>query len=248
MTVLSSLRSASNVAVIGASGGIGRAFAELLATDAGIGEVHAFSRAPDEWPGHKVRSHRLDLTDESSIEAAAAAATAAAPLDLVIVASGILHRGDRIRPEKTMRELDPESLTEVLAVNLVGPALLAKHFLPVLRRDHKAVFAALSARVGSISDNRLGGWAAYRTSKAALNMLVRTVAIEQTRNAPESVVVALHPGTVDTALSQPFTRRTPRAKLFTPAMSATKMLGVIDALSPEQTGGFFAYDGSPIEY
>lgn len=248
MGILSSLRPASNVAVIGASGGIGRAFVELLAEDASIREVHAFSRTPDEWPGPKVRSHRLDLTDEFSIETAAAAATAAAPLDLVIVASGILHRGDRIRPEKTMRELDPESLTEVLAVNLVGPALLAKHFLPVLRRDHKAVFAALSARVGSISDNRLGGWAAYRTSKAALNMLVRTVAIEQTRSAPESVVVALHPGTVDTALSQPFTRRTPQSQLFTPAMSASKMLGVIDALSPEQTGGFFAYDGSSIEY
>lgn len=248
MTVLSSLRSESNVGIIGASGGIGRAFVELLAKDANIREVHAFSRTPGEWPDAKVHSHRLDLTDEFSIETAAAAATAAAPLDLVIVASGILHRGDRIRPEKAMREIDSESLMDVLAVNSVGPALLAKHFLPVLRRDHKAVFAALSARVGSISDNRLGGWTAYRMSKAALNMLVRTMAIEQTRSAPESVVVALHPGTVDTSLSQPFTKRTPQSQLFTPAMSATKMLGVIDALSPEQTGGFFAYDGAPIEY
>jgi NAD(P)-dependent dehydrogenase (short-subunit alcohol dehydrogenase family) len=247
MAILPSLHAKSNVGVIGAGGGIGRAFVEILAGDDGVRQVHAFSRKPREWSESKVASHHLDLEDEESIEAAAATASDS-PLDLVIVATGVLHRGEHIRPEKAMRELGARSIAEVLAVNSIGPSLVAKHFLPRLRRDHKAVFAALSARVGSIGDNRLGGWTAYRMSKAALNMLIRTLAIEQTRTAPDSVVVALHPGTVDTPLSQPFTKRVPDAQLFSPTMSATKLLGVIDALSPEQTGGFFAYDGSTIDY
>jgi NAD(P)-dependent dehydrogenase (short-subunit alcohol dehydrogenase family) len=248
MALMSSLHPESNVAVIGASGGIGRAFVELLADDIGVRQVHAMCRVPGEWQESKVVSHRLDLMDEESIEAAAAAAICEAPLDLVIVATGILHRGERIRPEKAMREIDPESLAEVMAVNAIGPSLAAKHFLPRLRRRHKAVFAALSARVGSISDNRLGGWTAYRMSKAALNMLVRTTAIEQARTARDSVVVALHPGTVSTELSQPFTGRVPESKLFTPQIAATRLLGVLDGLVPDQTGGFFAYDGATINY
>jgi NAD(P)-dependent dehydrogenase (short-subunit alcohol dehydrogenase family) len=248
MTLTSSLRPDSNVAVIGASGGIGSAFVELLASDARVRRVHALCRAPGEWEQDKVVSHRLDLTDEESIEAAAAAVSSDAPLDLVIVATGILHCGERIRPEKAMREIRAETLAEVLAVNSIGPSLVAKHFLPKLRRDSKAVFAALSARVGSIDDNRLGGWTAYRMSKAALNMLVRTIAIEQARTAPESVVVALHPGTVSTELSRPFAGRVPAAKLFRPRMAATRLLGVVDALWSDQTGGFFAYDGSRIDF
>jgi NAD(P)-dependent dehydrogenase (short-subunit alcohol dehydrogenase family) len=248
MALMSSLHPESNVAVIGASGGIGRAFVELLADDIGVRQVHAMCRVPGDWQQSKVVSHRLDLVDEESIEAAAAAATREVPLDLVIVATGILHRGERVRPEKAMREIDPESLAEVMAVNAIGPSLAAKHFLPRLRRRQKAVFAALSARVGSISDNRLGGWTAYRMSKAALNMLVRTAAIEQARTARESVVVALHPGTVSTELSRPFTGRVPESKLFTPQLAATRLLGVLDGLVPEQTGGFFAYDGSRIDY
>jgi NAD(P)-dependent dehydrogenase (short-subunit alcohol dehydrogenase family) len=248
MTILPSLHPESNIGVIGASGGIGRAFVEILASDAGVRQVHAFCRTPGKWESSKVVSHRLDLEDEESIEAAAAAATSAAPLDVVIVATGILHHGERIRPEKAMRQIDGKSLAEVLAVNSIGPSLVAKHFLPALRRDHKAVFAALSARVGSIGDNRLGGWTAYRMSKAALNMLIRTTAIEQARIAPDSVVVALHPGTVDTPLSKPFTKQVPESKLFTPAMAAMKLLGVLDTLSSDETGGFFAYDGSRIDF
>ena len=220
MPLLSSLLPETNVAVVGAGGGIGRAFVELLANDERVRRVHAFSRDPGESEQGKIVSGFLDLTDEESIEAAASAAASDTPLDLVLVATGILHRGNSIRPEKSMRELDAQSMAEVLAVNSIGPALVAKHFLPALRREHKAVFAALSARVGSISDNRLGGWTAYRMSKAALNMLVRTMAIEQARTAPNSVLVALHPGTVDTRLSKPFTGRVPAEQLFTPAQSA----------------------------
>ena len=248
MSFTTSLHPDANVAVIGASGGIGQAFVELLASDTGVRQVHAMSRELGEWEQQNVASHRLDFSDEESIEAAAAAATSEAPLDLVIVATGILHRGDDVRPEKAMREINPESLAEVLAINSIGPSIVAKHFLPKLRRDGKAVFAALSARVGSIGDNRLGGWTAYRMSKAALNMMIRTLSIEQARSAPESVVVALHPGTVYTSLSRPFSARVPESKLFTPEKSATSLLVVLDGLSPEQSGGFFAYDGTSIDY
>jgi len=248
MSLLPSLSPQSNVAVIGASGGLGRAFVEILAADANIGTLHACARSPVRWSMPAVHGHRLDLDDEDSIAAAAEAATESSPLDLVIVATGILHRGDDIQPEKTMRELDRRVLQQVLAINTVGPALVARHFLPKLRRGHKTVFAALSARVGSIRDNRLGGWASYRASKAALNMLIRTLAIEQARQRPQSVVVALHPGTVDTRLSKPFTGRLGPEELFEPADSATRLLHVLDSIDQEQTGAFLAYDGTSIEY
>ena len=147
-----------------------------------------------------------------------------------------------------MRELDPAAFIEVLNVNAVGPALIGKHFLPLMRPGRRSVFAALSARVGSISDNRLGGWTSYRASKAALNMLLRTFAVEHARRFPESVVVALHPGTVATRLSEPFTRRVPEPRLFSPEKSARDLLTVVDGLSPDDTGGFFAWDGSAIDY
>lgn len=248
MSLLPSLHPQSNVAVIGASGGLGGAFVDLLAADDNVASLHACSRSASKFPGENVRRHRLDVADEESIAAVAAAASASGPLDLVIVATGILHRGDEIQPEKTMRELDGRTLQQVLAINTVGPALVAKHFLPRLRRGHKTVFAALSARVGSISDNRLGGWASYRASKAALNMLIRTLAIEQARLRPQSVVVALHPGTVDTRLSKPFTGRLEPSKLFAPRESATKLLQVLDGLDQDQSGAFLAYDGATIEY
>ncbi len=248
MTLLASLQPNCTVAVVGASGGVGNAFVKLLADDDNVGDVYAFSRTPIDWGEKNVHGHRLDLTDEASIEAASQFATGRSSLDLVIVASGILYRGQQIKPEKGMREIDPQSLAEVLAVNAIGPALVAKHFLPKLSKGHKTVFAALSARVGSIGDNRLGGWASYRMSKAALNMLVKTASIEQARNRPESIVVALHPGTVDTRLSQPFTRRVDPSKLFSPTLSAGKLLQAIDALVANDSGGFFAYDKSRIDF
>ena len=248
MTLLGSLHAKANVAVIGASGGIGRAFVEWLAADEGVGSVYAFSRSSVHWTEPNVYGGLLDLTDEASIEAAAKIAISQSPLDLVIVASGMLHRNQEVKPEKSMREIDPLVLAEVFAVNTIGPAMVAKHFLPKLRRKHKTVFAALSARVGSIKDNRLGGWASYRMSKAALNMLLRTIAIEQARRLPESIVVALHPGTVDTELSKPFTKRVETSTLFSPASSAKKLLQVIDRLQADDSGCFYAYDHTRIDY
>lgn len=170
------------------------------------------------------------------------------PIDLVIVATGMLHKGPGLMPEKRLKDIDATTMTEVLRVNTIGPALLAKHLLPGLRRDAKAVFAAISARVGSIGDNHLGGWASYRASKAALNMLIRTFAIEQSRTHPDAVVATLHPGTVDTNLSRPFQRNVPEGKLFTTDFVAERLLSVLDGLTSTSTGGFFAWDGKRIEY
>ena len=159
----------------------------------------------------------------------------------------MLHAGS-IQPEKSLTQIDPQAMLEVMQVNAVGPALVVKHFLPRMRRDARTVLAALSARVGSIADNRLGGWASYRASKAALNMLLKTAAIEQARRFPECIIVGLHPGTVDTGLSKPFQRRVPEGQLFTPEKSVTHLCRVIDGLSPTDSGRCFAWDGNAVDY
>ena len=212
--------------VIGASGGIGAALADALAEE--DAQVVRLSRP------------ELDLTDEATI--AAAAARVGTP-DLVVVATGLLHR-EGLGPEKSIRELDPAWLAEQYAVNAIGPAIVAKHFLPVMPRTGRSVFAVLSARVGSIGDNRLGGWYGYRAAKAALNQLVRTLSIEDKRRNDRGIVVALHPGTVDTRLSQPF--RQSGRDLFRPDRAAVQLLDVIDGLKPADSGRHFAWDGAEI--
>ena len=247
MTRLSSFRENANIAVVGASGGIGRAFTAALAADARVDTVFAFSRTGIRFDERNVVWHPLDIEDESSVEFAANA-IGDVEFDLVLVPTGILHRGEGLKPERRLEELSPANMSTVFAVNTIGPAMVAKHFLPRLRGGVKTVFAALSARVGSIGDNRLGGWASYRASKAALNQLIRTFAIEQARRRPQSIVVSLHPGTVDTGLSRPFTGRTPADRLFSPEQSADYLLRVVDDLDTDDSGGFFAWDGSRIEY
>jgi NAD(P)-dependent dehydrogenase (short-subunit alcohol dehydrogenase family) len=244
---LSSFAADMNVAVIGASGGIGRALTTGLAGSDSVARIIATSRSGAVPEGAKVEPQRLDLEDEATIARAAEAASAGGrSLDLVIVASGILYAGDGLRPEKTWRALERATLERVHRINTVGPALVAKHFLPLLARDGKSVFAALSARVGSISDNRLGGWHAYRASKAALNMLLRNFAIELARRNPRAICVGLHPGTVDTRLSAPFQANVPDDRLFTPAFAAARLLQVIDRLGAGDSGGVFAWDGALI--
>lgn len=230
--------------VIGASGGIGRAFVKALAADEAIASVLACSRTGKVFQSDKVESVHLDLEDENSI-AAAADTAGTDPLHLVIVASGILHDGD-LQPEKSWRQLDADTLAQVFEVNTIGPALVAKHFLPKLDRDRPSAFAALSARVGSISDNRLGGWYAYRASKAALNMIIKSASIELARRNKQAVCIGLHPGTVDTGLSEPFQRGVPAEKLFSADRAARQLLDVIAARRPEDTGDVFAWDGSKV--
>ena len=241
-----SLVDGARAVVVGASGGIGAAFVEALARDPSIARVDALSRRPSD-PGGKVHTHRIDVTDEASIEAAAGQLDDG-PLDLVLVTTGVLHDEAGLRPEKTWRHLDAAALQRAYAVNAIGPALVAKHLLGKLRRDHKAVFAALSARVGSIEDNRIGGWYAYRASKAALNQMLRTLAVELARRRPQAVCVGLHPGTTDTPLSSPFQANVPEGKLFTPAFVAERLLAVVDDLDASASGGLYAWDGARIPF
>ena len=225
-------------AVIGASGGIGAALVDALRDEGGFEVVHALSRAAS-------GDARIDLADEDSVREAAARIAAGPPLELAIVATGLLHADGR-GPEKSLAELDPDWLLRNFAVNAVGPAIAAKHFLSLLPVDRRAVFAVLSARVGSIGDNRLGGWYGYRASKAALNQFVRTASVELARTRPRAIIVGLHPGTVDTGLSKPFQRNVQPGKLFTPAMSATHLLDVIDGLKRPDSGNCLDWSGETI--
>jgi NAD(P)-dependent dehydrogenase (short-subunit alcohol dehydrogenase family) len=220
--------------IIGAGGGIGAALVAALREEDVA--VRGFAR-------RAAGADRLDLLDEASI-AAAAASLGAAP-ELVIVATGLLHAGDQ-GPEKNMAALDPEWLARQYAVNAIGPALVAKHFLPRMPGAGRTVFAVLSARVGSISDNRLGGWYGYRMAKAALNQLVRTLSVEERRRNDRSIVVGLHPGTVDTGLSKPFQANVRGDQLFTPDRAAVQLLDVIDALKAPDSGKLFDWQGSEV--
>jgi NAD(P)-dependent dehydrogenase (short-subunit alcohol dehydrogenase family) len=231
-------------AVFGASGGIGRALVEALAAG-GTEVIYAGSRRGGGPEGAGIRPFAFDLRDEASI-AAAAEAMKPDPPEWVIVASGVLTLADGTGPERTYKRLDPGAMAEVLALNTIGPALIAKHCLALMPRGRAFTFAALSARVGSISDNRLGGWHSYRASKAALNMLLRNFALEMARTHPDGVVVGLHPGTVDSALSQPFQSGLAEGQLTTPEVAATNLLAVLSGLSSEHSGRVFDYSGAEI--
>lgn len=233
------------IAVIGASGAIGNAFTCALAGRDKDSRIYAFSRSGKVFAQANVISGKIDMADEASIEAAARQASEQAPLDMVIVATGILHQ-DTIMPEKSLKDIAADNFVRVFHANTLGPALVMKHFLPNLRRQHRGIFAVLSARVGSISDNRLGGWYAYRASKAALNMLIKNASIEMARFHKKMIIIGLHPGTVDSKLSQPFQTHVPPERLFTPASSVEKMLAVIDTLTPADSGKCVAYDGNEI--
>ena len=221
--------------VVGASGGLGSALVERLEADPRVGLVHRFSRGG---------GAHFDLTDETSI--AAAAATVKEPR-LVIVATGLLH-GPGVTPEKRIAAIDAQGLAKSFQVNAIGPALVLKHFGQRLPREGKAVLAVISARVGSIADNRLGGWYGYRASKAALNQLMRTAAVELAIQRKDAICVALHPGTVDTPLSKPFQKGVPAGALFAPVDAATQLLALIDRLGPQDTGRFLAWDGKDIPF
>lgn len=230
MNLLPSFSPGLHAVIVGASGGIGAAFAALLEQDGA--RVTRWSRAGG-----------IDLTDPASISAAAAALPA--PPDLVIIATGVLH-GPGIAPEKANSQLSADALATAFAVNTIGPALVAKALLPLMPKGRKTLLAALSARVGSIADNRLGGWHSYRASKAALNQLIRTMAIEQARRNPDQVLLALHPGTVDSGLSKPF--QSGVKTLFTPEESARHLLRVIDMATPAQSGLLIDWQGEVIPF
>ncbi len=239
-----SLEPGCDVVVVGASGGIGGALVRALADDPAIGTVWALSRtASARHDQPRIRGVAIDLLHEASIADAFAAMPAC--LRLVIVATGTLH-GDGLQPEKSYRALDAEAMLRSYRINAIGPALVAKHALPRMAQSGRSVFAALGARVGSIGDNRSGGWHAYRASKASLAMLLRNLAIETQRRTPELLCVGLHPGTVATGLSAPFQRGVAPERLFTPDFSAERLLCVLDGLRPEQSGSVLAWDGQTV--
>jgi len=222
--------------VFGASGGIGRALNQALLESHRFDHVVAFSRTTP---------LAIDLLDEASLERAAAFAASKGEIRLVIDATGFLHDENQ-GPEKSLQQIDAAKMARAFALNAIGPALIMKHVLPLLPRTGKSVFATLSARVASIGDNRLGGWYSYRASKAALNQLVRTAAVELKRRSPNAICVALHPGTVATGLSAPFSKD--GLEIQTAEGSAARLLEVINQLASAQTGGFFDHLGVTIAW
>ena len=231
---MNSLPDGYTALVIGASGALGGALAQRLRADPRCSRLHALGRRTEP---------ALDVSSEDSIAAAAQALAQAAPWHLIFVATGMLHSATA-RPEKRLGELSMAAMQEVFQVNTFGPALVLRHFAPLLDR-HCGRMGLLSAKVGSIGDNRLGGWYTYRASKAALNMMVRTASIELRRTHPGAVLAALHPGTVKSALSRPF-----RGDEIgqAPEAAAQALLQVMDCLKPEDSGGFFAWDGQGLPW
>lgn len=216
--------------VIGASGGVGSAVASALRARGC--DVVGLSRATD----------ALDVTRESSVEAALSALSG--PFDLILVATGALEISGNL-PEKSLRNLSADAFAAQFALNATGPALVLKHALRLMPRDRRAVFAALSARVGSIGDNRAGGWYSYRAAKAALNQILHTAAIEIARSHPQAVVAALHPGTVATSFTEKYLGRHPAVA---PEQAAANLLDVLDGLTPADTGGFRDWAGDTVPW
>ena len=233
-----------NVVIVGSSGAIGNALLKNLKDKYKSSHVYSISSK------HKLISKNdnvfnipLDYKQEASIEKAASFIYGS--IDLAIVTTGILHNKN-ISPEKSLQQIDKESLTDIIYANTIFPTLVGKHLIPKLSQNTKSIFAVLSARVGSISDNRLGGWYSYRMSKAALNMFIKSASIESTRTNKTSIIVGLHPGTVDSDLSKPYQKNVPPTKLFTPDYSAHKLLHVLSLLDHDSTGKIFDWNNQEI--
>ena len=257
--MLNSFQSGLRIAIIGSSGAIGSGFVGNLQQGNNIhnssdnsnskkpAQIFCFSRhnAYNENCHHdNIFHHYIDIEDEEKISDASKFITS--PLDMVIVTTGILHKGENLFPEKSIKELSFEKFHKIYAVNTIGPAIVGKYFLPLLNKNRKSVFAFISARVSSVSDNYLGGWYSYRASKTALNMVIKNFAIEIGRSNKNAIIIGLHPGTVESKLSQPFQKNVKSDKLFSNQYSTEKMLEVIDGLQQKDTGKLFAYDGTEI--
>lgn len=245
-----------NALVIGASQGIGLGFVNQLLHDDRFQQVYGTYRQADSAQGLLALAEQVprltplaaDVTDEASLAAAIRTIQARTPqLHRVVYCVGWLHDGP-LQPEKSLRQLDRAQLLRSFEVNTIGAGLVAKHCLPLLKHDQPSILAALSAKIGSIGDNRLGGWYGYRASKAALNMLFKTAAIEYARKSPNTILALLHPGTTDTRLSQPFQRGVPPEKLFSVDRTVTQLMAVMDNLTPVDSGQFFNWDGSRLPW
>jgi NAD(P)-dependent dehydrogenase (short-subunit alcohol dehydrogenase family) len=246
----------ANVFIIGASQGIGFGFVQNLLQDTRVGKIYATYRHPDsaeklllsESESDKLTCLLMDVTQEAQIaDCCGVMQSEVKKLHLVVNCAGFLH--DNIQqPEKSLRHINIDNLTRYFQVNSIGGVLLAKHLVSLFKHPEKSVFASISAKVGSIGDNQLGGWYGYRASKAALNMLMRNVSIEYARTCPKNVVVTLHPGTTDTRLSSPFQANVKPEKLFSVEKTVSQLLDVIEGLEQSDSGEFFSWDGTKLPW
>lgn len=247
----------ANVLIVGASQGIGLGFVKKLLQNDRIAKIYATYRRLDSASelialqsenSARLTCLALDITDELQItEVLQNISNEINQLHLVINCVGLLHEGN-LQPEKSLRQLNSENLQHYFQVNSIGAVLLAKHLLPLFRHPEKSIFATISAKLGSIGDNQLGGWYGYRASKAALNMFMRTVAIEYGRSCPKTTVVTLHPGTTDTRLSRPFQKNVAAERLFSVEHTVNQLLAVIEQLQEGDSGQFFSWDGTTLPW
>ena len=256
-SVMHGLHAPAQALVTGASSGIGLAVVRVLLDNHDVARVYAVARGAQDnaalaelarLHGDRLLPIAADLTSATDLQALAASVGGRTDvLHLVFNAAGVLH-APGLRPEKSLQSLRAQALAEVFALNAFAPVLLVQALLPLLRHHAPIVLASLSARVGSIGDNQLGGWYAYRASKAAQNQLWRTLSIELRRTHPTASCVLLHPGTVDTPLSQPFQGGVPAGRLFTPEVAARQLLAIVARMTPADSGCFHAWDGSEIPW
>ena len=247
----------ANALIIGATQGIGFGFVNQLLKGNGFAKIYATYHcqtsassllALERKHSRKICCLKMDITDEKQIsEGVARIQSQTDKLHLAINCVGFLHEGS-IQPEKSLRTVNTENLLRYFQVNSIGALLLAKHLLPLFRHGDRSVLATISAKIGSIGDNQLGGWYGYRASKAALNMFMRNVAIEYRRKSPQTIVAMLHPGTTDTRLSQPFQKNVLPEKLFSVERTTTQLLAVIEKLTEADSGEFFSWDGTRLPW
>lgn len=233
------------VAVIGSSGAIGNAFLEHYIKDESVENIFSFSRSNISIENNKVIHGLIDVENETSIQKASQSLEEV-KLDEIIIASGLLHTED-FGPEKSIKDLKADNILKILSVNTVGPAIVGKYFLPLLNKKNKSVMAFLSARVGSISENKLGGWYSYRASKAALNQIIKNFSIEINRVNPQAIILGLQPGTVESNFSQPFKKNVKEGNLFTAQYSVSMLLNVINSSTTKDSGKLIGWDGEEIK-
>ncbi|MBP0021733.1 MAG: SDR family NAD(P)-dependent oxidoreductase [Cyanobacteria bacterium SBLK] len=245
-----------HVTIAGANGGIGWGFVTQLLQDPRIAKIYGTYRDRDnasdllalQEQDDRLTCLPMDITDERQIETTVKwIAKECDRIHWVINCIGLLHEGE-LQPEKGLRQLNAENLSRYFQVNSIGAVLLAKHFLPLLRHEERSLLATISAKIGSIGDNRLGGWYGYRSSKAALNMLMKTAAIEYARKSPKTIIIMLHPGTTDTQLSRPFQKNVSPEKLFSVERTVKQLLTVIDNIKSDDSGKFFSWDGNLLSW
>jgi NAD(P)-dependent dehydrogenase (short-subunit alcohol dehydrogenase family) len=233
-----------NVAIIGSSGGIGRAFLDAYIADKDISNIYSISRTEVKSNDKRIIHINIDVTDEVSVKAAASKIEENR-LDRLIVATGVLHTKS-FGPEKSIKDIKIENFVKIFSVNTFGPALIGKYFLPLMTKDQKSIVAFLSARVGSISDNKLGGWHAYRASKSALNQIIKNFSIEAKRTNSSGIIIGLQPGTVKSKLSEPFQKNVKKGKLFLPEDSVDSLVKVIENVMQNDSGKIFDWEGEEI--